>query len=317
MHVPLISVIVPIYKSETYLCKCVDSLLAQTFKDFEILLIDDGSPDRSGEICEKYAARDGRVKVFHKENGGVASARQYGLDNLQGKYVIHADPDDWVEPNMLEELYEVAVHESADMVICDYYWDKGPVSKKIEQKPSDLYSETVLSDLFGTLHGSLCNKLVRVESIKQNNIMFAQGINLYEDLIFNIKLLKNNIKVSYLNKSFYHYVQNTNANSLTRVYNDRVLEHDRNMKIYICSLMEDTHYYRKCGIYLDSMILQRAFFAGYFTNIDFLRQFYHVKKNVLKASNMNLVLRIAIYLSCIGLYRPIYMIMDFLRSSNR
>ncbi len=102
---PAVSVIVPVYKAENYLCHCVDSLLAQTFPDFEILLIDDGSPDHSGDICDEYARKDSRVRVFHKENEGVSSTRQCGIDNAKGEYTIHADPDDWVEPDMLDELY--------------------------------------------------------------------------------------------------------------------------------------------------------------------------------------------------------------------
>ena len=105
---PKISIIVPVYKAETYLSRCLDSIINQTFKNFEVLLIDDGSPDCSGEICDKYAAMDTRIRVLHKENGGVSSARQMGLDNAKGEYTIHADPDDWVEPNMLEELYKKA-----------------------------------------------------------------------------------------------------------------------------------------------------------------------------------------------------------------
>ena len=114
---PVISIIVAVYKAESCLRRCVDSLLAQTFQDYEILLVDDGSPDRSGEICDEYARKDNRVRVFHKENGGVASARQCGMNNARGEYVIHADPDDWVEPNMLEELYGKAKEENADIVV--------------------------------------------------------------------------------------------------------------------------------------------------------------------------------------------------------
>lgn len=117
---PAVSVIVPVYKAENYLCHCVDSLLAQTFPDFEILLIDDGSPDHSGDICDEYARKDSRVRVFHKENEGVSSTRQCGIDNAKGEYTIHADPDDWVEPDMLEELYKKAKEEDADVVICDF-----------------------------------------------------------------------------------------------------------------------------------------------------------------------------------------------------
>ena len=120
---PKVSVIVPIYKAESYLYKCIDSLLTQKLADIEILLIDDGSPDGSGMICDEYARKDSRVKVFHKSNGGVASARQCGLDHACGEYVIHADPDDWVESDMLQSLYEKAVEEDADMVICDFYYE--------------------------------------------------------------------------------------------------------------------------------------------------------------------------------------------------
>ena len=97
MNMPKVSIIVPVYKAEKYLNRCVDSILAQTFTDFELLLIDDGSPDRSGEICDEYAKKDSRIRVIHKENGGVSSARQRGLDESIGEYTIHADPDDWVE----------------------------------------------------------------------------------------------------------------------------------------------------------------------------------------------------------------------------
>ena len=108
---PKISIIVPVYKAENYIHRCIKSLLSQTFTDFEILLINDGSPDKSGEICDEYAKSDKRIRVFHKENGGVSSARQCGIDNARGEYTIHVDPDDWVDPRMLEELYLKAVEE--------------------------------------------------------------------------------------------------------------------------------------------------------------------------------------------------------------
>ena len=97
---PKISVIVPVYNTEKYLHRCVDSILAQTFTDFELLLVNDGSPDKSGEICDEYAQKDTRVRVFHKENGGVSSARNLGLENAQGKWITYVDGDDWIEPTM-------------------------------------------------------------------------------------------------------------------------------------------------------------------------------------------------------------------------
>lgn len=119
-NLPKISIIVPVYKAEPYLHRCVDSILAQTFTEWELILVDDGSPDQSGKICDEYAKKDQRVKVIHKVNGGVSSARQKGLDEARGEYTIHADPDDWAEPNMLEELYNEASKKEADMVMCDF-----------------------------------------------------------------------------------------------------------------------------------------------------------------------------------------------------
>ena len=211
---PKISVIVPVYKAEDYLHRCVDSLLAQTFRDFEVLLVDDGSPDCSGRICDDYACKDSRIKVFHKGNGGVSSARQYGTDNARGEYVIHADPDDWVEPTMLEELYGKACVEDADMVICDYYVDTHSGTTYSSQRPSQLNSEIVLQELFQQLHGSCCNKLVRRVCYSRFAIGFPLELSYCEDLFVNVCLLSHNLRVAYLDKAFYHYDQIVNGNSL-------------------------------------------------------------------------------------------------------
>ena len=102
---PKVSIIVAVYKAEEYLRRCLDSLVNQTFEDYEVLLVDDGSPDNSGYICDAYAERYPFVQVIHKANGGLASARQCGIDHARGEYTIHVDADDWVEPDMLESLY--------------------------------------------------------------------------------------------------------------------------------------------------------------------------------------------------------------------
>ena len=213
---PKISVIVPVYKAEAYLCRCVDSLLAQTFLDFEVLLVDDGSPDRSGEICDEYARKDRRVRVFHKENGGVSSARQCGMDHAQGEYTIHADPDDWVEPTMLEELYKKAKEEDADMVICDFYEERKNKTVYIRQQPSSLDHETVLCELFQQLHGSCWNKLVRRACYKESEVRFPEELSYCEDLFVNTCLLSHSMVVVYLPKAFYHYDQYSNGESLVR-----------------------------------------------------------------------------------------------------
>lgn len=213
---PKISVIVPVYKAEAYLHRCVDSILAQTFRDFEVLLVDDGSPDKSGEICDEYAKMDKRVRVFHKENGGVSSARQCGMDHAQGEYTIHADPDDWVEPTMLEELYQKAKEEDADLVICDFYEERKNKTIYVRQQPSSLDHETILCELFQQLHGSCCNKLVKRACYREFGVRFPEELSFCEDLFVNACLVSNDIRIAYLNRAFYHYDQIVNTISLAR-----------------------------------------------------------------------------------------------------
>lgn len=313
---PKVSVIVPVYKAEKYLNRSVGSILSQTLTDFEVLLIDDGSPDRSGDICDEYAAKDPRVRVFHKENGGVSSARQCGLDNAQGEYTIHVDPDDWVEPQMLEELYAKAKEEDADMVFCNYFWDKRNSSKVIRQHIALLDSISVLRGLFGSLHGSVWNKLIRRECCVENGVSFPIGINLYEDLIFNIELLlkTTSLKVAYIDKAYYHYIQNENTNSLTRNYTSTTYQTDCYIRDYILELTKDSDCYTLSQIYLNAMITQRAFFSGFFSSSDFKKYFNKYLCDIVKAKNINHIIRIAICFSCIGFYRPIYWIMDHIRN---
>lgn len=124
---PKVSIIVPVYKAEKYLNRCIDSILAQTYKTWELLLIDDGSPDRSGDICDEYAKRDNRIKVFHKENGGVSSARNIGLDNIEGDFVTFVDSDDWLLENTL--------------TLCSSYFDKYEIVRF-----SMVYIESLVGD---------------------------------------------------------------------------------------------------------------------------------------------------------------------------
>ena len=116
----LISVIVPVYKVERYLCRCVDSIIAQTYTNLQIILVDDGSPDGSGAICDDYAAKDSRITVIHKKNGGLSDARNAGLVAACGSYIGFVDSDDYIEPEMFEELLLKAMDTGADLTLCDF-----------------------------------------------------------------------------------------------------------------------------------------------------------------------------------------------------
>ncbi len=303
MNEPKISVIVPVYKAEAYLHRCVDSLLAQTFPDFEVILVDDGSPDRSGEICDEYARKDCRVKVIHQKNGGVSCARQRGLDEARSEYTIHADPDDWVEPDMLEELYKKAKEENADMVICDFYYNFANKQGKRVQKPSQLRHDVVQCELFQQLHGSCCNKLVRRACYNEYGVKFPKEISYCEDLLTNATLLAHDLKVAYLPKAFYHYDQYTNDNSIVRRYSQKRFEED----LRLVHLMEkalkgsaaekigrETSYYG---------VLAAAFGGHIFSSREYRERCNPYRKYCfVRNDSMSLYL----YASCIGFYGPAY-----------
>ncbi|MBC5646518.1 glycosyltransferase family 2 protein [Parabacteroides sp. BX2] len=304
---PKVSVIVPVYKAEAYLYRCVDSLLVQTFTNFEILLIDDGSPDRSGEICDEYARKDTRVRVFHKENGGVSSARQCGLDNAVGEYTIHADPDDWVEPDMLEELYIKAIESDADMLICDFFINAGNKQIYCNQEPTILNHERVMCELFQHLHGSCGNKLIKRACYNMYDVRFPEKISFCEDLYTNVSLLKNDIKIAYLSKAFYHYVQNINSNSIVKTYNIQDFEYCEMLLNKFSKLTCETSSFGLCVSKMSFLIVYRAFRANIFTSVEFKNKCGKYRKQMSEYKYQNRVIKCALDLSCLGYYKVVYL----------
>lgn len=230
---PLVSVIVPVYKAEKYLHRCVESLLAQTFTDFEILLIDDGSPDRSGEICDGYAAKDGRVRVFHKENGGVSSARNLGLDNISGIYVTFIDADDWVDVDYFEKSVS-KLKDGVDILQTSYRIvneDSVVISVKLfESEPmnwdyvigKDCYIVTVWGNFF------------RHSVILNNHLRFNERLCLGEDILFFISVVIHSCEIAQTKESFYNYFQhslsathNTKKEELIKLSNELLLVVDK------------------------------------------------------------------------------------------
>lgn len=212
-----ISIITPVYKAEKFLSRCVNSIIAQTYKDWELILVDDGSPDRSGKLCDDYAARDSRIRVIHKENGGVSSARQTGLETCTGEYIVHADSDDWLNPMMIEHLVNHIEVNDADVILFDFYRVTNGKSVLVPQKPSSLNHIRVLKDIIGgNLYASCWSKLVKKSTIMKYGASFPKGINLGEDKCFLASLMKNPVTVSYLPKALYFYDATINDGSLVR-----------------------------------------------------------------------------------------------------
>ena len=218
MQKPSISVIVPIYNAEPYLSKCLDSIIAQVFQDFELILVNDGSTDKSLDIINKYIQKDNRLKLINKENGGVSQARQSGLNLAEGKYVIHADPDDTVSPFWLQHLYEKAIQTDADMVICGFLRIFRSESIPYYEKPSSLDSATILQEMLEEkLWGVTWNKLIRRSCFAKYKIKFHPQMSFCEDLYVTCKLLGQDIKVAHVNELLYNYDCVINTNSIVRL----------------------------------------------------------------------------------------------------
>lgn len=303
----LISVIVPIFGAEKTLLRCLDSLKSQTFEDFEVLMIDDGSPDRCGEIIDDYAKSDNRFKAFHKENGGVSSARQFGIDHAQGEYTIHADPDDWVEPKMLEALYGKAIEADADMVICDFYENTYKGQKYIKQEPSSLNHKDVLHDIFDNIHGSTCNKLIRRKLYSEYNIRFPESISFCEDQYVIAAFLKHDIKISYLPKAFYHYIRELNHSSLSRNYNEQTYQKDLLRRNLFDDLLSNEAIRQEVYHKNTYSMVSRAFFHGskYYTSESFKQNFGKYIDSI-KKSNASKTRKLLIEASCHGWYQTAF-----------
>lgn len=210
----LISIIVPIYNVENYLQQCLDSIRNQTYQNFECLLINDGSPDNSANICREYVDKDSRFKYFEKENGGVSSARNLGIERSEGAYITFIDSDDWVESDYLEVLYKALIDEKADITVSTYKqfnikdgcfyihsFQRG-YEKKIFTGP-ELIDNLQLLSSFDHSYSSVCGKLVK--SVRVETIRFNEETTLGEDMEFWYKLFLISDKVVYINKDVYIY----------------------------------------------------------------------------------------------------------------
>lgn len=303
--IPKISIIIPVYNVERTLSKCIDSLLVQTFQDFEVLLIDDGSVDSSVKICDEYEELDDRIRAFHKQNAGVSSARQLGIEQAIGKYTIHVDPDDWVEPLMLEELYKTAEELDSDMLICDFFENSYRGQSYIKQKPTSLVPSIVLEDLFNSIiHGSTCNKLIKRDCYIKYNISFPSMITSCEDQYVIASLLKQNIIIAYLPKAFYHYVRDDSKSSLSLRYSVLIYQEDLIQRDLFNNLLKDTTVARRVNILKNYSIVSKAFFGGkdIYTSYGFYKRFSKYKRFIF-LNTSPLVEKILIYFSCIGTYQ--------------
>ena len=211
---PIISVIIPVYKVEPYLCKCVDSVLTQTYADLEIILVNDGSHDNCGKICDEYAERDERVKVIHKENGGLSDARNAALDVMKGEYVAFVDSDDWVLPSYIGDMYENLRKYNSDISLSGivYVYENNKKDMVLAVSNSEgLYSQKeAVENLFYQkgIYPSAYSKLYKAELFK--SIRYPKG-KLNEDSAVTYKIFCLSDRISYTNANNYYYLQRTGS----------------------------------------------------------------------------------------------------------
>ena len=270
---PEISIITPVYQAEKFLKKCVDSILSQSFTDWELLLVDDGSTDKSSEICRTYAEQDARIRYHQKENGGVSSARNAGVALAEGRYITFVDSDDYLDPDFTERLVTAAEANSADLVIAPYWMVIPANSSKAtqalenlqenlgidaEKKPDDIREYGFLPegiydrDTFALrlmekpasfFYSVLWNKLYRRDILADHHLQFTSEVRWAEDLVFNLEyILYANVFVS-ISKAGYHYVQNPQSICHTQINLASIVQNKLQVFRYYKEL------YTKLGLY--------------------------------------------------------------------
>lgn len=283
---PKVSIIVPVYNVEKYLKRCVDSLVGQTLTDIEIILVDDGSPDNCPQMCDEFAKQDGRIKVIHKPNGGLSSARNAGIEASTGEYLGYIDSDDYAELDMFEKLYNCAVDNKVDFVMADYYRvSNGNRTEKTLDIREGLYTkQDIANEIFPMLimresvdYGPLLSVwhcIYNSEFIKQNNLYFDEEIKWSEDCIYSAILgYKANSFYYMKGQCFYNYIQNMGSISTSykplswQVYclmNKKLREFFENKPDFDFSRQLDLHMlYFACSVFSQLKFSNYSFWQKY------------------------------------------------------
>ncbi len=239
-----VSVVMPVYGVEKFVGKAIESILNQTFSDFEFLIVDDGTLDKSGEICDAYAAKDNRIRVFHKENGGAPSARNYAIERACGSYFYFMDSDDWAEPTMLEDMVRTAKQTNAQLVVTGYFIDTYYDESHHLTETVSLPTETFVSQqafrenahrLFDrNLLYTPWNKLYDAAYIRQNKLCFPNTF--WDDFPFNLSVVRNIERVTLLQNAYYHFMraraESETAKYRADMYDKREEEHGWMTELY-------------------------------------------------------------------------------------
>lgn len=239
-----VSVIMPVYGVEAYVGKAIESILAQTLTDWEFFCVDDGTKDKSGEICDEYAKKDPRIIVIHKENGGAPSARNVAIDKAKGKYMYFMDSDDWAEPTMLEDMYNLAEENAAQLVVAGYYIDTyySDTEKFVQEQFCDSkvfgsrreFRENAHKLFDRNLLYTPWNKLYLSSYILGNKLYFPQTF--WDDFPFNLSVVREVERVAVTSEKYYHFIrkraESETAKYRADMYDKREEEHTWLLELY-------------------------------------------------------------------------------------
>lgn len=278
-QLPLISIIIPFYNCENYLVRCLDSVASQTYNNLEIILVNDGSTDNSLEICERYLENDSRIKIINKEHGGVASARNAGLDAVTGEYIGFVDSDDYINENMYMELYNALIHNNCDVATCNFYRVYGEdyfVDYTFPYKNIILNREEAIKSILldKELRVYLWTKLFPKKAFE--NVRFPEGRE-YEDIDVSIKTLENVDSIIFLNKFFYNYVNR--VDSIDNNYDEKNVKDSIEMAYFRYKYVKDN--YNDLLLYNVISLIERFHYT--YINIDdydLLKEYIYVIKEL-------------------------------------
>lgn len=326
MREALISVIVAVYNIEEYLPRCIESILAQTYRHLEIILVDDGSTDGSGAICDDYAARDARIQVIHKQNGGLSDARNAGLDIAKGEYIGFVDGDDWIEPDMYYAMYEACVAAGAQLAACRYkqITKSGIIDASAGNSVSLSKTEAleiyVCGDERYQIYNSVWSKLFARTLIQ--DMRFPVGKN-SEDIMFTTRAFCRMERLAYLDKAYYNYVLDREGSIMNEKAGERRIKdeipfwreqiaHIRDAGMSELSDKAAYHFYRRLLFYYIDFMEQKQ--TGSYAK-EIIRQLRDDKEIIRRIYGMDYVatgdkVRMKLVLACPGFYYRIVKLYD-------
>jgi glycosyltransferase involved in cell wall biosynthesis len=312
----LISIIIPVYKVEAYIEKCAASLFRQSYQYIEYIFVNDCTPDNSiliiQKMLEQYPNRKGQVAIInHEYNRGSAAARQSGINSATGEYIIMADGDDWVEPDMINRMYYQAKKENADIVIADYYVNYQKKEKKIPQPAPANGKDCIYALLTANLHGASWNKLVKRSLYMDNAIVYFEGLNMWEDLVTSVQLCFFAKKIVYLPSAFYHYMQ-INPNAYTHVVSEKSLQNMIDAITFFERFFKEHHVYEvfEHSLCYEKLTVKLNLLIHSSRKLQKERNSMYLETNkiIMKHPNISLCWRIALVFASLGIL-PVFMML--------